>query len=171
MDKRFEMRAEGINVSALVVLTENEKAKLECKDLEKAITNIAKELRCDWAIEVSDNVAIATISRQFGPSLGSIQEHEVELLATNFMTAVSKLELPVDKKVKEPEPSQLEDELNFCKEVLNGFDETEEEWGVLGARLFVGPEDGCVQLPCGRIGRSLLRKMFESFIKVHSNDE
>lgn len=168
MDKRFQMRAEGINVSALVVLTDSEKAKLECKDLEKAITNIAKELRCDWAIEVSGNVAIATISRQFGPTLGSIQEHEVELLATNFMTAVSKLELPDTKK---PEQSQLEDELNFCKDVLNGFDETEEEWGILGATLLTGPEDGSIQLPCGRIGRSLLKKMFESFIKVHSNDE
>ena len=168
MDKRFEMRAEGINVSALVVLTASEKAKLECKDLEKAITNIAKELRCDWAIEVSDNVAIATISRQFGPSLGSIQEHEVELLATNFMSAISKLELPTDEK--KPEPSQLEDELNFCKEVLNEFDETEEAFGTVGAMLLCGPEDGSVQLPYGRINRSLLRKMFESFIKVHANE-
>ena len=165
------MRAEGISVSALVVLTDSEKAKLECKDLEKTITNIAEELHCDWAVEVSDNVAIATISKQFGPVVGSTQEHEVELLATNFMSAISKLELPVDKKVKDPEPSKLEGELNFCKKVLNDFDETEKEFGIIGARLLCGPENCPIQLPCGRIGRSLLRKMFESFIKLHSNDE
>ena len=164
------MVAEGIIVSALVVLTDSEREKLESKDLEKIIANVAKELHVDWAVEVSGNVYIATISKQFGPVVGSAQEHEVELLATNFMSAISELELPaIDEK--KPEPSQLEKDLKFCKDVLNGFDETEEEWGVLGARLLVGPEDGCVQLPCGRIGRSLLRKMFESFIKVHSNDE
>lgn len=162
------MRDEGIDVSALVVLTESERKKLENKDLEKTITNVAKELHVDWAVEVSDNVAIAVISKQFGSVVGSTQEYEVEIAASNFMTAVSKLELPDEQK---PEPSQLEEDLNFCKEVLKGFDETEEEFGILGAMLLTGLEDGCVQLPCGKIGRSLLRKMFESFIKVHSNDE
>lgn len=161
------MVAEGIIVSALVVLTESEREKLECKDLEKTITNIAKELHCDWAVEISSNVAMATISKQFGPVLGSTQEHEVELLATNFMTAISKLELPV---ALDTEPSKLEGELKFCKEVLNDFGETEEEFGILGAKLFCGPEDGSLSLPCGKIGRSLLRRMFESFIKVHSNE-
>ena len=162
---------EGIIVSALVVLTDSEREKLESKDLEKTIANIAKELHVDWAIEVGGNVYIATISRQFGPVVGSAQEHEVELLATNFMSAISELELPRDKKVKDPEPSQLERELNFCKDVLNGFDETENEFGTTGAILLCGPENSGIQLPYERIGRDLLRKMFESFIKVHSNDE
>ena len=165
------MVAEGIIVSALVVLTDSEREKLESKDLEKTIANIAKELHVDWAIEVGGNVYIATISKQFGPVVGSTQEHEVELLATNFMSAISELELPRDKKVKDPEPSRLEGELNFCKDVLNGFDETKEEFGIIGANLICGPEDGGIRLPCGQIGRNLLRKMFESFIKVHSNDE
>lgn len=165
------MVAEGIIISALVVLTDSEREKLESKDLEKTIENIAKELHVDWAIEVGGNVYIATISRTFGPVVGSAQEHEMEIAANNFMSAISELELPVDKKVKDPEPSQLEGELNFCKKVLNDFDETEKEFGIVGAKLLCGPENCPIQLPCGRIGRNLLRKMFESFIKVHSNDE
>lgn len=162
------MVAEGIIVSALVVLTDSEREKLESKDLEKTIANIAKELHVDWAIEVGGNVYIATISKQFGPVVGSAQEHEVELLATNFMSAISELELPRDKKVKDPEPSQLEKDLNFCKEVLEDFDGT--IGGITGADLIYGSKGHRYQVIYGCISRSLLRKMFESFIKVHANE-
>lgn len=165
------MVAEGIIVSALVVLTGSEREKLENKDLEEVITRIAKDLHVDWAVEVSGNVAVATISKQFGPVVGSTQEHEVELLATNFMTGISELELPKDKKAMDIGPSKLEKELSFCKEVLENFDETEEEWGIIGAELLCGPKNHPIRLSAGRISSSLLRKMFESFIKVHSNDD
>lgn len=165
------MTDEGIVIYILIPTTPSEQEKLECKDLERTITNIAKDLHVDWAVET---LGVA-ISKTFGPVVNSEQEHETEIAASNFMTAISKLELPaaldVDKKVKDPEPSQLEGELNFCKEVLDGFDENEEEFGIVGARLLCGPKNCRIPMPCGRIGRSLLRKMFESFIKVHSNDE
>jgi len=44
MEKRFQMRAEGINISAIVVLTPSEQETLECKDLEKSINNMAQLL-------------------------------------------------------------------------------------------------------------------------------
>ena len=92
------MVAEGLIVSALVVLTPTEQEKLECKDLEKAINNIADDLHVKWAVEINGNVATATISKQFGPVVGESQAHEVEIAATNFMRGIEHLVVPCATK-------------------------------------------------------------------------
>lgn len=105
MEKRFQMVAEGLIVSALVVLTPTEQEKLECKDLEKAINNIADDLHVKWAVEINGNIATATISKQFGPVVGDEQSHEVEIAATNFMSGIRKLEIHHAKK----DPNESDD--------------------------------------------------------------
>ncbi len=107
MEKRFQMAAEGLVISALVVLTPTEQEKLECKDLEKAINHIANNLHIKWAVEISGNIATATISKQFGPVVGDSQAHEVEMAANNFMRGIEHLYLPHEDK-KEDAP--VEDE-------------------------------------------------------------
>lgn len=92
------MVAEGLIVSALVVLTPTEQEKLECKDLEKAINNIADDLHVKWAVEINGNIATATISKQFGPVVGESQAHEVEIAATNFMRGIEHLVVPCATK-------------------------------------------------------------------------
>lgn len=99
MEKRFQMSAEGIIVSALIVLTPSEQEKLECKDLEKAITRIAKDLKVDWAIETSGNISTATISKTYGPVVGEAQTHEVEMTANSFMSAIEKLHIKSNKQL------------------------------------------------------------------------
>lgn len=99
MEKRFQMSAEGIIVSALIVLTPSEQEKLECKDLEKAITHIAKDLKVDWAIETSGNISTATISKTYGPVVGEAQTHEVEMAANSFMSAIEKLHIKSNKQL------------------------------------------------------------------------
>lgn len=94
MEKRFQMTAEGIVVSTLIVLNPNEQEKLECKDLEKTITNIAKNLQVDWAVETSGNTCTATISKTFGPVVGDAQSNKVERAAIEFMRAIRQLEIP-----------------------------------------------------------------------------
>lgn len=94
------MSAEGIIISALIVLTPSEQEKLECKDLEKAITRIAKDLKVDWAIETSGNISTATISKVYGPVVGEAQAHEVEMAASSFMSAVEKLQIRSKQLVK-----------------------------------------------------------------------
>ena len=94
------MSAEGIIISALVVLTPSEQEKLECKDLEKAITHIAKDLKVDWAVETSGNVSTATVSKTYGPVVGEAQAHEVEMDASSFMSAVEKLQIRSKQLVK-----------------------------------------------------------------------
>lgn len=105
------MTAEGIVVSALVVLTPSEQEKLECKDLEKTITNIAKDLHVDWAVETSGNVCTATVSKTFGPVVGNAQVCEVEMAATKFMSAVRQLDIPKKHlaKVQDVDDSEYDD--------------------------------------------------------------
>lgn len=104
------MAAEGLVISALVVLTPTEQEKLECKDLEKAINHIANDLHVKWAVEISGNIATATISKQFGPVVGDSQAHEVEMAANNFMRGIEHLSLPCeDKKMRPKEDTPIED--------------------------------------------------------------
>ncbi len=97
------MAAEGLVISALVVLTPTEQEKLECKDLEKAINHIANNLHVSWAVEISGNIATATISKQFGPVVGDSQAHEVEMAANNFMRGIEHLYFPREDKTMRPE--------------------------------------------------------------------
>ena len=105
------MVTEGLIVSALVVLTPTEQEKLECKDLEKAINNIADDLHVKWAVEINGNVATATISKQFGPVVGESQAHEVEIAATNFMRGIEHLVVPCATKEVIEDVDDDEDEV------------------------------------------------------------
>lgn len=105
------MVAEGLIVSALVVLTPTEQEKLECKDLEKAINNIANDLHVKWAVEINGNVATATISKQFGPVVGESQAHDVEIAASNFMRGLEQLNVPCATKKVVEDVDDNEDEV------------------------------------------------------------
>ena len=166
------MTAEGINVSAIVVLTPSEQEILECKDLEKRINKIATSLHVAWAVEINGNVATATVSKQFGPVVGDEQSHEVEIAATNFMGEIRKLHVSCDaKKVNESEESELKEELAFAKTVLNApWDETEKEMGIKGARIIAECKGAPFSIPCGVITKVMLRRMFESYVKVYGHE-
>lgn len=107
------MVAEGLIVSALVVLTPTEQEKLECKDLEKAINNIADDLHVKWAVEINGNVATATISKQFGPVVGESQAHEIEIAASNFMRGLEQLNVPCTQKNEDVDDNEDEVVITF----------------------------------------------------------
>lgn len=233
------MAAEGLIISALVVLTPTEQEKLECKDLEKAINNIANDLHVKWAVEISGNIATATISKQFGPVVGDSQAHEVEMAANNFMRGIEHLYFPHEDKTKHPEEEedcpvedesdvvitfdagnngaritkvlrehmgltihaaqmrtmrgrivckhkdanlimdnldvagaknihideQITDDLNFCNDMIENWDETDEMAQTTGALILCGVHGGSIQGVCGHIREDLLKKMFIAYIK------
>lgn len=239
MEKRFQMTAEGIVISALVVLTPTEQEKLECKDLEKAINHIANNLHIKWAVEISGNIATATISKQFGPVVGDNQAHEIEMAANNFMRAIEHLYLPCENKTKHPEEEedcpveeesdvvitfdagnngariikalrehmgltvhaaqmramrgrivckykdaslimdnldiagarnihideQLTDDLSFCNDIIENWDETDEMAQTTGALILCGVHGGNIQGVCGHIHEKLLQNMFIAYIQ------
>ena len=238
MEKRFQMTAEGLVISALVVLTPTEQEKLECKDLEKAINHIANNLHIKWAVEISGNIATATISKQFGPVVGDNQAHEIEMAANNFMRAIEHLYLPRENKTKHSEEEdcpvedtsdvvitftvgsnaarvikalrectnvtlevakryakngrlvcsygkaeelmenlevagasdvhideQLTDDLNFCNDIIENWDETDEMAQTTGALILCGIHGGNMQGVCGHIPEDLLKKMFIAYVE------
>lgn len=239
MEKRFQMSAEGIIISALIVLTQSEQEKLECKDLEKTITNIAKDLHVDWAVETCDNVCTATVSKTFGPVVGEAQSNVVERAAITFMSAIRELYIPHEESVYSHETKQyaddvecvdtvvvftvgsnavrtmkalrectgvtlevakrcakngrlvcscdkaeeimenleaagatevhideqLTDDLNFCKNVLAEWDETDERAQTTGAIIMCGKRGHDLELPCGRICEGTLKKMFIAYVE------
>lgn len=167
------MRAEGINISAIVALTPSEQEILECKDLEKSIDNIATDLHVAWAVEINGNIATATISKQFGPVVGDEQSHDVEIAATNFMSGVRKLEVHRYKNApdKSDENSVIKEELVFARSILDStWDETEEEMGIKGAKIMAECEALPICIPCGQISKAMLHRMFESYVKVYGHE-
>lgn len=235
MEKRFQMSAEGIIISILVVLTPSEQEKLECKDLEKTITNIAKDLHVDWAVETSGNACTATVSKTFGPVVGEAQSNVVERAAIAFMSAVRQLDIPKTHPEKEKDcpvedesdvvitfdagnngariikalrehmgltvhaaqmramrgrivckhkdaslimdnldvagaknihiDEQLTDDLNFCNDIIENWDETDEMAQTTGALILCGVHGGDLQGVCGHIREDLLKKMFIAYVK------
>lgn len=170
VEKRYQMRAEGINISAIVVLTTKEQEILECKDLENCINNVATDLHVAWAVEVSGNVVMATISKQYGPVVGDVQSHEVEIAAANFMSHIRDLELPKHDLKELDEPKSHNDDYDFVKKLVDEWDETEERYPIAGfiimARIF--PE---VYKPCGNISSRVAKEMCMCYLKVHAHDK
>ena len=170
------MRAEGINISAIVVLTPSEQEILECKDLEKSINNIDTDLHVAWAVEINGNIATATVSKQYGQMVGDEQSHDVEIAATNFMSGVRKLHVPCDKQLDIPkndedEKSVIKEELAFARSILDTtWDETEEEMGIKGAKIIAECKSLPICIPCGQISKAMLRRMFESYVKVYGHE-
>lgn len=234
MERKFQMTAEGIVVYILMPVTPSEQEKLECKDLERTITNIAKDLHVDWAVETTG----VTISKTFGPLIGNAQVSEADVAANTFMSAIRQLDIPKKhlakvQDVDDNEPDELDDavvvftagnntaqvikalrectcttleiakrcakngrlvcdyrdvekimdnlevagarnihideqltnDLNFCKDILADWDETDEMAQTTGAIILCGTRNGHLQMPCGLIDEKLLQSMFIAYIQ------
>lgn len=159
----------GITVTALVVLTPSEQEKLECKELEDSINNIATDLHVAWAVEILDNVAMATISKNFPTVVHDNDVHELEMKATAFMNHLNEIDLPAKKE--DPHEKELEEELAFARSILDStWDETEEEMGIKGAKIIAECKSLPICIPCGQISKAMLHRMFESYIKVYGHE-
>lgn len=129
MDKRNQIiDSTTIECTMLVVLSNTEIAILESPDLRDQIDRIAKDLHVTWSVEQTKNNTQAGISRLLGPISSSKEEHDLEIAATNFMSAIGKLTLPAfdtNEKKKEEEAwegDSPEDELKFVKELKGDID-------------------------------------------------
>lgn len=127
MEKRFQILDEKtLEVTVLVVLTDVEIALMESPDLRKQIDTIAKDLHVRWAVESNGNVTQACISKLFSPIATSADAHQLEIKATNFMSAVNKLTLPVfdpDECCPSHEEAEvLAEELEFVKKLKGDED-------------------------------------------------
>lgn len=174
MEKRFQILDEKtMECTVLVVLTDSEVDILECPDLRSQIDNIAKDLHVRWAIEINGNVTHAAISKVLGPVGTSAEAHALEIKATNFMSAVDKLTLPVfenDCPTHEPANEEAEvmaEELDFVKSLKEDSD------SVRGA--FIAPMDMPLSLAvlldaAWIISHETLMRMIDAYLEKYEHE-
>lgn len=153
-------------INVLMPLTKEHRNKLESKDYEKVINNIANDLHLDWSVEVCGNQLEACISRMLGPIATSEDVDNLENDAISFMAAVEKAELQKPRKEdtkKDPETDMVK-ALEFAKEVLDNWDETEDSLGVVGAEIMGGTKDCPFTFPIGHISGDMLKRVLKAFI-------
>lgn len=175
MEKRFQIIDEKtLECSILVVLTPTETAIMDSADLRPQIDNIAKDLHVRWSIETNGNITQACISKLFSPIATSNDAHQLEIIATNFMSAVDKLTLPAFDEGPCPthEPANEDAEviverLEFCKTVREDMDDME-NIHIIGAKLVAGHEDiKPLVTDAGRIGTALLKELLDLYIEKY----
>ena len=177
MEKRFQILDEKtMECTVLVVLTNSEVDILECPDLRSQIDNIAKDLHVRWAVETNGNVTHAAISKVLGPIGTSHEAHALEIKATNFMSAVDKLTLPVfEESCPTHEPANedaevIAERLAFCKEIRADMDDVE-NIHVIGAKLIGSHEDiKPFVVDAGRIGATLLKELLDLYIEKYDHE-
>lgn len=173
MEKRFQIIDDkSMECTVLIVLTENEQALLESKDLLPKIENIAKDLHVRWAVESSDNVVQLAVSKLLGPVGTSKDAHELEITATNFMSAVNKLTLPAfdtNEKKKEEEAwkgDSPEDELKFVKEL-------KEDINTIACSVLmpagIPPIGIMLATDLGHIGHYCLERMIDAYLEKYDS--
>ena len=151
-------------INILMGLTKEHQDKLENKDYEKTINNIANDLGVDWSVEVCGNETEVCVSRMVGPIATNEDVDNLENDAISFMAAVEKAKLQKSCPVKKNPKPQLDKELEFAKEILDEWDETEDSLGVVGAEIMGGTKDCPFAFPIGHISGDMLKRMLEAFI-------
>ena len=179
MDKRFQILDEKtMECTVLVVLTTTETAILESADLRAQVDQIAKNLHVRWAVETNGNVTHAAISKILGPIGTSQEAHALEIKATNFMSAINELTLPVfegnmkkqDRCPCHEDAEVIAERLAFCKEVRADMDDVE-NIHVIGANLVGGHEDiKPFVADAGRIGATLLKELLDLYIEKYDHE-
>ena len=171
MEKRIQIIDDCIVVSVIIPLSPSEQAKLESKDLELSINTIAKDMRVDWAVELSGNIATVAISQVFGKVVGDKESHELEIRATNFMRAIEHLEL--SKPMPSEEAKHNNDEYDFIKTLIDTWEATEKNAPTTGFAILAGVDILGLQaeMPCARIPGPLAKELCMSYLKVHSHDK
>lgn len=172
MEKRFQIIDDkSMECTVLIVLTQSEQMILESKDLLPKIEAIAKDLHVRWAVEVTDNAVQLAVSKLIGPIGTSKDAYELEITATNFMSAVNKLTLPAfdtnEKKKEEKgerDEEDPEDELRFVKGIL---DNIEDARGAMILHKGIPPVILALTEEATIIGHYCLKRMCESYIEKY----
>lgn len=171
MEKRFQIIDDkSMECTILIVLTQSEQMLLESKDLLPQIENIAKDLHIRWAVEATDNVVQLAVSKLLGPVGTSKDAHELEITATNFMSAVNKLTLPAFDEAKQENHEEAwkgdspEDELEFVKGLL---DNIEDARGAMILHKGIPPVILALTEKATMIGHYCLKRMCETYLEKY----
>lgn len=157
-----------------IVLTNIQYDKLTCDELAKRVDGLAKDFHVDWSIECNGNVNIINITRTTTDTIDDAFCHKLEMDATNFMSAIDKLELSKpEPECPSHENAEEMTEKRFIEQLLRDLNlPKEDEDHVIGAKIVcMGPCTIPWAVEWGKMTHSLLKEMCELYIKAHENDQ
>lgn len=158
-----------------IELNDEQFEKLTDDTLAKRVDNIIKDLHIDWAVNVQSGKNILSVTRTTTGPIDDEYRHNLEIAATNFMSAVEELqyEKPIDEAAcpsHEEENDKEEKRIQFVKNILHDITQPEKpEIKVIGADIKC---DGPAYLPFaidwGKMSGELLKEMCELYLAAHN---
>lgn len=164
MEKRFSLEDTGNGVKAIKcavvsVLTDSEVKKFASKKLRNRINAAANDYHLQWAVEC-DNSTVLLTSR-IATTFNAQDTHALERDTTNFLAAITKMEIK-DEKVQDEEKKRNED-VEFVKEVLKDLEDG--DCVALAMLAEIGFGNNSIVLPYGNLSKKLATKMCKCFIE------
>ena len=160
-----------------IELNDEQFEKLTDNRLAKRVDSIIKELHIDWAINVQSGKNILSVTRTTTGPIDDEYRHNLEIAATNFMSAVE--ELQCKEPVREAEcPSHESNNteegirnLEFVKKLLNDINlPLDNDRHVCGAFIIdTTTHPFCPELTgWGSLSYDLLKEMCELYLAAHN---
>ena len=158
-----------------IVLTNSQYDKLTCDELAKRVDNLAKDYHVDWAIDCNKNANIINITRTTTEVIDDAFCHQLEMDATNFMSAIDNMEMPKPEPECPSHESDGEEETTtkqFVEKLLHDLELPKEDADhVIGARILcIGPKSLPFPLPWGKLGHDMLQEMCKLYLAAHENN-
>jgi len=178
MEKRISLADDSLLCEIMVVLTDDQLEKMESEELREKIDNIAKDMHISWHVEKSVTQPIGVVGRKFPTPLHSAEMHSLEIVATNFMSAIEKLELQPLIEFGNEEKQHLETlefvkKLSLVKKLLHDMNlPSDDDRHVRGALIVDKTTHPLVSGPTcwGMISHNLLKEMCELYLKEHGQN-
>lgn len=104
----------------------------------------------------------------------SVSEKDIKVFKTMCNTIMDFIEkLPVPEPAidapAQPIDRQVSENLKFCESVLEEYNETEDEFGIIGAIIYCGSDDKEIAMPCGCVNRQLFRELLTLYVEKYGN--
>lgn len=158
-----------------IELNDEQFKKLTDDTLAKRVDDIIKGLHIDWAINVQSGKNILSVTRTTTGPIDDEYRHNLEIAATNFMSAVEELQCgkPIDEAEcpsHEEENEEEEETIGFVKTLLHDINlPNEDEDHVIGGQIWCyGPKNIPFFPEWGKISCELLKEMCELYLAAHN---
>lgn len=185
---RVQSIKDEIVLTVLIVLTDSQKDKVENKDLQEKIENIAADLKVSYAVEVNGNVAQLALSRSYSPIVYDLMEVTKKLAKASekFIESIIALETNSPKanpekkrvnrakKINDDVPyKEFKEESEFIKKVFTDIDIKGKDCEIIGCDIIAkraikfGDDVIQVPVPCGKISKSTLRRLLMVYMEYY----
>lgn len=187
---RVQIIKHEIVLTVLIVLTDSQKEKVENKDLQATIENIAADLKLSYAVEVNGNVAQLALSRSYSPIVYDFMEVTRKLVKASetFVEKITALEVNSQKKINLEKKrvncakkinddvpyKEFKDDAKFIKQLLDDVNNKEHDREVLGCQVLaqktyrLGKENSfTVVASAARINRATFRRLLMVYLEYY----